>query len=78
MAAARERGCSHVDVYRTDAGPHLRQLRLYGFAGREERIFQVLLPEDGDEQQSLLLDPSKWDFNEGDKDSPTSFTEEPQ
>jgi len=74
---ARDHGCTHVDAYRTGGGVPLRQLRLQGFAGREERGFQVLMPDDT-EQRALLVDPTAWDFTEGDKDSPTSFSQEPE
>jgi hypothetical protein len=74
--AARERGAAHVDFYGTAGMVARTQLRLLGYAGREERVFQVTMPP-GDPQADTLYRPEAWHFTEGDKDSQTSFSEEP-
>lgn len=74
---ARERGCAHVDFYATRALVPPRALTRRGFFPREERVFQCALGDGVIPERDLLLDPGAWYFTEGDKDSQTSFSAEP-
>jgi hypothetical protein len=74
---ARERGCTHLDYYSTAAGVNRRTLKMLGFVGREERVFQVLTATDGFERP-LLFNADAWLFTEGDKDAPSAFSGEPE
>ncbi len=73
---ARDRGCHYIDYYGTGAGVDRRTLKMLGFAGREERVFQVLAAT-GLPETPLLFDPAAWLFTEGDKDTATAFSSEP-
>jgi hypothetical protein len=74
LGFARERGCAFLAHYGTRAVASQRMLKMFGFVGREERVFQVLAPDGAD---PLLFDANAWRFTEGDKDASSSFTDEP-
>jgi hypothetical protein len=73
----RDAGCARADFSVTPGAPVAARFRRHALIGRDRVVFQVACA-DGDEQRHVLLDDAAWHFTNGDKDSETVFSVEPE
>jgi GNAT superfamily N-acetyltransferase len=66
-------GCSNLEISLTQGCPAASRLRRFGFIGRDEQSFQVLVFET-DPQAQVLLSHTAWHFTMADKDMDTVFS----
>jgi GNAT superfamily N-acetyltransferase len=69
---AASASCSSLEISLTQESPLARRLRRHGFIGRDERGFQVAVPDD-DPQADLLRNAKSWHFTESDQDMDRVF-----
>jgi len=77
LAEARALGCETLDASFTAAAPIAARLRHRGFVGREAHGFQVALGTGNETPRAALLDASAWTFSNGDKDTDSVFSSDP-